>query len=453
MKSLIEKQSQFFNQHKTYDVSFRIQQLKRLQEALKKYETRLNDALMADLKKSEFESYVSEIGLVYEEIRLAIKYVRKWAKPQKLRAPLVHFYSQTWLHPEPLGRVLIIAPWNYPVLLLFSPAIGAIAAGNCVVLKPSELTPNVSKVMTQMVAEFFDPAYMACVEGGVAETQELLSQKFDHVFFTGSTGVGRVVMQAAAKTLTPVTLELGGKSPCIVDETANIGLSAKRIAWGKFFNAGQTCVAPDYILVHPSVKKELTQKIMSYVESFYGKDPAQSEDYGKIVNSKHFERLQKYLSDGKVVLGGKTNPQTRYFSPTLLDNVSETSAVMQEEIFGPILPILEYKSFESAFEFVQKRPKPLALYFFSTNSERVKKVTERLSFGGGCINDTLIHLSCSNLPFGGVGESGLGAYHGKYSFDAFTHYKSVLKRSFLIDVSLRYPAYKGKLGLIRKLIG
>jgi aldehyde dehydrogenase (NAD+) len=343
--------------------------------------------------------------------------------------------------------------WNYPFQLLFAPLVGAISAGSCAVLKPSELAPHTSRVMAELITETFEPAFVAAVEGGVETSQRLLAEKWDHIFFTGGSAIGRVVMEAAAKHLTPVTLELGGKSPCLVDEDTDLDLTARRIVWGKFFNAGQTCVAPDYLLVPPSLKEALLERMRRETERFFGADPAKSSDYGRIINDRHFNRLRALLPEGHNVLGGSADPSTRYIAPTIKTGISLEAKIMQEEIFGPILPVIEAKGLDEMIRIVNDRPKPLALYFFSKNRDRQKRVCAETSFGGGCINDTLVHLSNPHLPFGGVGESGMGGYHGWYSFEAFSHRKSVVHKSFLIDPPVRYPPYQKRIGLLRRLLG
>jgi acyl-CoA reductase-like NAD-dependent aldehyde dehydrogenase len=349
--------------------------------------------------------------------------------------------------------VLIISPWNYPFQLMISPLVGAIAAGNCAIIKPSELAANTSRIVTQITEKTFDPAYITSIEGGVETSQELLAEKFDHIFFTGGTKIGQIVMEAAAKHLTPVTLELGGKSPCIVDSNVHIEHAAKRIAWGKFINAGQTCIAPDYLLVDRTIKNDLLTSIKQCIQEFYGDDPAKSPDYGRIINQRHFERLASFLSEGQPYIGGQTNPEERYIAPTVIDGVDWDAPVMEEEIFGPILPVLEYSDLSEAIAKINERPKPLALYVFSKDQQKQERVLRETSSGGVCINDTVMQVGVSELPFGGVGSSGIGSYHGKASFDTFSHQKSVLKRSFLLDLDWRYAPYQGKLKLIKRIIG
>jgi acyl-CoA reductase-like NAD-dependent aldehyde dehydrogenase len=452
ISDIIQQQREFFATGKTKDVAFRLEQLKRLKQAILDNQTAILEAVNADLNKPEFEAYATEIGVV-REIDYAIKHLKSWVKPKKVSTSIEQFPSSACIYPEPLGVVLIISPWNYPFQLMISPLVGAIAAGNCAILKPSELAANTSRIVTQITKKTFDPAYITSIEGGVETSQELLAEKFDHIFFTGGTKIGQIVMEAAAKHLTPVTLELGGKSPCIVDSNVHIEHAAKRIAWGKFINAGQTCIAPDYLLVDRTVKNDLLTSIKQYIQEFYGDDPAKSPDYGRIINQRHFERLASFLNEGQPYIGGQTNPEERYIAPTIIDGVDWDTPVMQEEIFGPILPVLEYSDLSDAIAKINARPKPLALYLFSKDQQKQERVLQETSSGGVCINDTVMQVGVSELPFGGVGSSGIGSYHGKASFDTFSHRKSVLKRSFLLDLDWRYAPYQGKLKLIKRIIG
>ncbi|MEZ4751156.1 MAG: aldehyde dehydrogenase [Bdellovibrionota bacterium] len=448
---LRRKHRAFFHSGKTLPLEFRLQQIAKLCEAVKSRETAILAALRKDLNKPVVEAYGGELGVFFEELKLIRKKLSSWMRPKRVPTPVAHFLASSHLYPEPLGTVLIIAPWNYPFQLVISPLLGAIAAGNTVVLKPSELAPATSAVIEELVKSTFDPDYVACVQGGVEVTTNLLSAPWDHVFFTGSPAVGKIVMQAAAKHLTPVTLELGGKSPCLIDTGVPIKLTARRIAWGKFFNAGQTCIAPDYVLVPKNMREELLASLKEVLVEFYGEDPEKSADYGRIINERHFSRLTKLMEGASVYCGGQTNPEQRYLAPTILSPVEWSDPVMQDEIFGPILPVLEYEDLEEAISQIQAHPKPLSLYFFSKDTAKQEAVLKRVSFGGGCINDTLMHLANPHLPFGGVGNSGMGRYHGKYSFEAFSHYKSVLNKSFLVDIPLRYQPYKGKDGLVKRL--
>lgn len=450
---LTEAQKQFFETGRTRDLAFRICQLQLLADAMRKNETVLEEALKKDLGKSAFESYATEIGFVLADIRYTIQNLQKWSAPKRVRTPLYLFPGKSKIQKEPYGSVLILGPYNYPVQLLAEPLVGAIVAGNCAVLKPSELTPHVSEAMYQIVHSTFKEEYIACVEGGVEVNQELLSQKFDYIFFTGSERVGRIVMKAAAENLTPVTLELGGKSPVIIEKTANIKEAARRIAWGKLMNAGQTCVAPDYVLVDESRKQQFLTEMKTAFSHLYGKEIKKNPDFGRIVNERHMERLQKILEqDAKYLFcGGEADTLQRYIEPAILDlGKDQNAASMQEELFGPILPVLSYHKLEDAVRFVNKRAKPLALYLFTKKRSAEKFVLERVSSGGVCVNDTISHLINPDLPFGGVGASGMGQYHGKYSFDTFTHEKSVFYKPADWNLPVCYPPFtKGKMNLVK----
>ena len=450
---LTEAQKQFFETGRTRDLAFRICQLQLLADAMRKNETVLEEALKKDLGKSVFESYATEIGFVLADIRYTIQNLQKWSAPKRVRTPLYLFPGKSKIQKEPYGSVLILGPYNYPVQLLAEPLVGAIAAGNCAVLKPSELTPHVSEAMYQIVHSTFKEEYIACVEGGVEVNQELLSQKFDYIFFTGSERVGRIVMKAAAENLTPVTLELGGKNPVIIEKTANIKEAARRIAWGKLMNAGQTCVAPDYVLVDESRKQQFLTEMKTAFSHLYGKEIKKNPDFGRIVNERHMERLQKILEqDAKYLFcGGEADTLQRYIEPAILDlGKDQNAASMQEELFGPILPVLSYHKLEDAVRFVNKRAKPLALYLFTKKRSAEKFVLERVSSGGVCVNDTISHLINPDLPFGGVGASGMGQYHGKYSFDTFTHEKSVFYKPADWNLPVCYPPFtKGKMNLVK----
>jgi aldehyde dehydrogenase (NAD+) len=408
-------------------------------------------AAKADLGRPAFEAYF-EIATI-AEINLALKNLQTWAKPQRVKSSIDQFPSSAWIQPDPLGVVLIIGPWNYPFQLMMLPLVGAIAAGNCAMLKPSEHAPQTSRVVAELITDTFDPSYIAVTEGDASVSEQLLAEKFDHIFFTGGTAIGRIVMAAAAQHLTPVTLELGGKSPCIVDSDIHLDRAAKRIAWGKFINNGQTCVAPDYLLVQQQIASDLVDRIKHYLHEFYGDDPAHSPDYGRIIHRRHFDRLVAFLDRGQIVLGGDYRPDELYLAPTLLDGVGWDDPVMQEEIFGPILPILTYDTIEEAIELVNARPKPLALYFFSRDRQKQDRILQATSSGGVCINDTVMQVGVNTLPFGGVGESGIGSYHGKASFNTFSHFKSVLKRDFWLDLGWRYAPYTAaKLNQIKGLV-
>lgn len=451
IQSIIQKQRAFFSAGKTKNIDFRLEQLAKLKKAVKNHESQIIEALKQDLNKSEFEVYATEIGVLYEEINLMMKHLRTWAKPKKVKTPITHAGASSYIYPEPYGIALIIAPWNYPFQLLLAPLVGAMGAGNCAVLKPSELTPSVASLLSELIQSTFAEEYIAVIEGEVETSQALLAEKWDYIFFTGSVAVGRIVMQAAAKHLTPVTLELGGKSPAIVEADANLEIAAKRIAWGKFMNAGQTCVAPDYLLIHSKVKDKFIRLFQRYITEFYGEHPLESEQYSHIVSERHFQRLTGFLNNGKTVIGGQCDQRSLSISPTLLDEVTWGCPIMEDEIFGPILPMMEFQSFEEIVDHVQHSPNPLALYYFSESAQKQEKILQSISFGGGCINDTVMHLANPNLPFGGVGNSGIGSYHGKSSFDVFTHQKSVLKQTSKIDPPFRYPSFKYGLTFLKKI--
>lgn len=408
-------------------------------------------ALKTDLQKSEFEAYTTEIGFVLEEIRFTLKHLKKWSKPKRVKTPITHFGAKSYVVKEPYGVAFIIAPWNYPFQLAIAPLIGAIAAGNCAVIKPSELTPTTSSLLNELIRSTFPPDYITVIEGDATTSQALLENEFDYIFFTGSVHVGKIIMKAAAKHLTPVTLELGGKSPCIVHHDANVTLAAKRIVWGKLLNAGQTCVAPDYLLVHEQIKEALIAAIVTVIHDFYGKDVLTASHYPKIINLHHLQRLQNMLtaSTGTVIFGGNVDQATNRIEPTLITNVEWNDAAMEEEIFGPILPIITYSNIEDIIAEIKKRSKPLALYMFTEDRWLSKKIMYDLSFGSGCINDTVFQIANPHLPFGGVGTSGTGSYHGKKSFEEFSHEKSVLKQTTFFDIPLRYPNVKNGLKMVR----
>lgn len=441
----------FFNTHKTKNLKFRKQQLKLLSKNIKNHENKLLDALYKDLGKSKVEAYATEIGMLLKSIKLMRKELKNWSKTKQTDTPLYLFPTKSYIKKEPYGTVLIIGPFNYPVQLVFEPLIGAIAAGNTAIVKPSELTPHVAIVIRDIIEDTFDETYVSVVEGGIEETQTLLSLPFDYIFFTGSEKVGKIVYEAAARKLIPVTLELGGKSPVIVYDTANIKVASERISFGKFTNAGQTCVAPDYILVQRKVKNDLIKALKKTITEFYGENIEKSPDFGRIVNQKHFNRLNDLLQIHKdnVVFGGNSSKEDLYIEPTLLDNITNDNKIMKEEIFGPILPIITYDNFDEVLEIIQSKSKPLSLYLFSEDENMTHRVLEELSFGGGAINDTLMHLANPNLPFGGIGSSGIGQYHGKYSFDTFSHMKSYTFKSTRLESSLFFPPYKGKFKYIK----
>ncbi|OYQ64794.1 aldehyde dehydrogenase family protein [Pseudanabaena sp. SR411] len=448
----IANQRTFFATGKTKDYNFRVAQLNKLAQLIKDHEQLILDAVYADLRKPALEAFGSEILITLSEIKFALKHLKTWMKPKKVGTPINLFPSSSYIYAEPLGVVLIVAPWNYPFALTIQPLIGAIAAGNCAILKPSEHTPHTSSAIAKIINDNFDPNFIIAIEGGIETSQALLAEKFDHIFFTGGTAISKIVMEAAAKHLTPVTLELGGKSPCIVDETCDLEVTAKRIVWGKFYNAGQTCVAPDYLLIQKNIKPLLIEKLVTHVKAFFGENPQKSPDLARIVNDRQFDRLVGLLDEGKVLIGGNSDKSDRFIAPTLIEAVSPNSKIMAEEIFGPILPILEYDQLSEAIAFVNAHPKPLALYFFSRNKQNQERILQSVSFGGGCFNDTIMHLGNPELPFGGVGHSGMGSYHGKASFDIFSHRKSVLKNSFRFDLKWRYPPYTMTLESLKKFI-
>ena len=454
VRALLKMQKDFYRKGHTHSISFRIKQLEKLNLALHRYEDEIKEALYQDLGKGEFEAYVTEIGFVYQSIRHIIRNLVKWAKPKAVRTPIHLQPSRSYIIKEPYGTVLIIGPFNYPFQLLIEPMIGAIAGGNCVILKPSENTPHLSAVMDRLIKETFHKSYISVVQGGREETSLLIHAPMDYIFFTGSVSVGKIVMEAAAKNLIPVTLELGGKSPAIVDRTSNLDLAAKRIIWGKFLNAGQTCIAPDYVLVEESVKDELVEKMNSALIKFFGKAPVESKDFGRIVNDRQFDRLAAILEQDRahILYGGEYRKELLFIEPTLTEAISWDCAAMQDEIFGPILPIMTYQSLDEAVRMVQEHQKPLALYLFTRDKGVEKKVFTQVSFGGGCVNDTISHIANYNLPFGGVGNSGMGAYHGKYSFDLFTHAKSIMRKSDRLETGLTFPPYHNKLNLIKKIL-
>ncbi|WDL93462.1 aldehyde dehydrogenase [Bacillus sp. HNR-4] len=452
VSSIVNKQKAYFYNGHTRSVEVRKNNLKKLYEGIQRFEEEIFQALKLDLNKSVHESFTTEVGYVLKEISFQLKHISSWSKPKRVRTALTHFGSKGKVVPEPYGVTLIIAPWNYPFQLAIAPLVGALAAGNTIVLKPSELTPNVSKLITRMLAELFQEELVAVVEGGVEESTALLKEPFDYIFFTGSVGVGKVVMEAAAKQLTPLTLELGGKSPCIVHKDAKVDVTARRIVWGKFLNAGQTCVAPDYLYVHASVKEQLIEALRHEIAEQYGNEPLQNENYVRIVSERHFERLCRFLQDGQVAIGGNYKRDTLHIEPTVVKDITWQDAVMEDEIFGPILPIIEYENIEEVIDTIQQHPKPLALYVFSEDKEVQKTVTSNISYGGGCVNDVVYHLATPYLPFGGVGSSGLGSYHGEESFRTFSHYKSILAQSTAFDMKIRYSSTKSALKFIRKLL-
>ena len=452
MESIVKKQRDFFNSNATKDIKFRKVQLLKLKKLLKENEDALNKAIFDDFGKSYFDNYISELSIIYHDIDEALKKVKKWAKVKTVRTNLLNLPAKSYVIPEPLGVCLVIGAWNYPYQLSIAPAIAAIAAGNTVILKPSELPVNTSNIMAKLINENFDPEIFKVVEGAVPETKELLDQKFDKIFFTGSTQVGKIVYQAAARHLTPVTLELGGKSPAFFTEKCNLKIGVKRMVWGKFLNAGQTCVAPDYILVHKKIKDKFLETVKAEIESSHFS--VENDNYVQIINERNMKRLVGLLDEEKIYSGGKYNIKERYFEPTIIADASFDDKIMQEEIFGPILPVIEYENIEDAIALVKSRSKPLALYVF-TNEEKIKqKILKEISFGGGAINEAVMHLTNTHFGFGGVGDSGTGDYHGENGFKAFSHYKSILDRSTLIEPNLKYyPRTNKKLKLIKMITG
>ena len=434
------------------NIQFRKETLTRLLYSIEENEKRIIEALYKDFKKPEFEAVLTETNYVIGDLKQTIKNIKCWAKPKRVLPSILNFPSSDYIYSEPYGKVLVIAPWNYPFQLALCPLIAAVAAGNSVVLKPSELTPNTSNLINEIISKVFSKNHVEVIEGGVEVSQNLLSKKWDCIFFTGSVAVGKIVAKAAAEHMTPVTLELGGKNPCIIDETANIKLAAKRIVWGKFINAGQTCIAPDYLLVQKDIKSDLIEHLKQEITSAYSDDPEVSPDYTRIVNTRNWDRLKSLIEPEKVLFGGQSNSEDCYLAPTLIEETTMDSLVMKEEIFGPILPILAYENESELDEIISKYDKPLSLYVFTTKNKFAEKIIQKFSFGGGCINDTVIHFSNSRLPFGGVGHSGIGAYHGKMSFDTFSHKKAIVKKANWLDLTLRYAPYNGKLAQIRKIL-
>ncbi|MBN8642984.1 MAG: aldehyde dehydrogenase [Flavobacteriales bacterium] len=433
-------------------ISYRKEKLKLLLNCIRKYENEIVSALYNDFKKPEFEAIVTETSYVISDLKHTLKNINKWARPKRVFPSLLNFPSSDYILSEPYGKVLIIAPWNYPFQLAFCPLIAAVAAGNQVVLKPSELTPNTSKIISKIVGEVFDNSHVEVREGGVELAQQLLHQRWDYIFFTGSVAVGKIVAKAAAEFMTPVTLELGGKNPCIIDANCNVKLTAKRIVWGKFLNAGQTCIAPDYLLVNSKIKTKIVTAIIEEIRLAYGENPELSTDFPRIINNKNWLRLVELLKNEKILYGGQTNENDHYIAPTLLDEPKLESGIMKEEIFGPILPILSYENESEIESIISQYEKPLSLYVFSNNSAWAKKIMKTYSFGGGCINDTVIHFSNKRLPFGGVGNSGIGAYHGQLSFTTFSHKKAIVKKANWLDLPFRYAPYKNKINLLKKLL-
>lgn len=453
LNSEIQNVRDFFQTQSTKDIKFRKKYLKALKKSIKKHESDILDALKSDLGKNKVEAYATEVGFVMKELSYIIKELKNWAKTKSVTTPMMQFPAKSFIKYEPYGTVLIIGPFNYPFQLVMSPLIGALAAGNCAVVKPSEMTPQTSMVVQEILEEVFPPDYVKVVQGEKEVTSQLLDERFDYIFFTGSTKVGQIVYEKASKHLTPVTLELGGKSPVIIDDTSNLKVAAERIAFGKFMNAGQTCVAPDYILIDNEIKMKFVEALQATIQEFYGAQIEQSEDFGRIVNDNHFNRLVNIIEDSRqqVIYGGESNADELFVAPTIILDPKLSDSVMQQEIFGPILPIIGYDTFNEVYDIVEQYEKPLALYLFTEDSDQITAVFNRLSFGGGCVNDTILHLANPNLPFGGVGHSGIGSYHGKYSFELFSHEKSYITKSTKLESGLLFPPYKGKFKYVKQL--
>lgn len=453
LNSEIQNVRDFFQTQSTKDIKFRKKYLKALKKSIKKHESDILDALKSDLGKNKVEAYATEVGFVMKELSYIIKELKNWAKTKSVTTPMMQFPAKSFIKYEPYGTVLIIGPFNYPFQLVMSPLIGALAAGNCAVVKPSEMTPQTSMVVQEILEEVFPPDYVKVIQGEKEVTSQLLDERFDYIFFTGSTKVGQIVYEKASKHLTPVTLELGGKSPVIIDDTANLKVAAERIAFGKFMNAGQTCVAPDYILIDNEIKMKFVEALQATIQEFYGAQIEQSEDFGRIVNDNHFNRLVNIIEDSRqqVIYGGESNADELFVAPTIILDPKLSDSVMQQEIFGPILPIIGYDTFNEVYDIVEQYEKPLALYLFTEDSDQITAVFNRLSFGGGCVNDTILHLANPNLPFGGVGHSGIGSYHGKYSFELFSHEKSYITKSTKLESGLLFPPYKGKFKYVKQL--
>ena len=451
-KNIIQTQRAFFYEGNTSPIEFRKAALIKLKKLLNAYQEELIQAIHSDFKKSEFETILTEIAMIKLELRKHISNLKKWSKPQKVSSSILNFPSKDYIYKQPYGVVLIISPWNYPLLLAIQPLISAIAAGNCVVLKPSEVSSNTSAVIAKMINDNFPPEYISVILGDVEKTTEILENKFDKIFFTGSTSVGKIIQKKAAETLTPTVLELGGKSPCVITKSANLEIAAKRITFGKFVNAGQTCIAPDFIWIDESIKDDFLIILKRTIIDFYGNEIESNPDFPRVINNKQFLRLEKYLDNGKLYFGGKSDSNTNYIEPTILDEISFTDSIMQDEIFGPILPVLTFENLAEVVNHNHENEKPLAMYLFSTNETEIRNFMTQTQFGGGCVNDVLSHIINDKVPFGGFGSSGLGNYHGKFGFDAFVHFKSVLHRKNWLDFKIKYAPYAKKSGIIKKLL-
>ncbi|MCF0148885.1 MAG: aldehyde dehydrogenase [Clostridium sp.] len=452
--NIFNKQKEYFNTNETLDINFRINTLKKLKMIIKENEELIIEALYKDLKKSDFEAFATEIGILYDELNLHIKKLKSWAKKERKKTPIIHFPAKSYIYKEPYGVALIIGPFNYPFQLIISPLIGAISAGNCAIIKPSENSVNTALLVEKLINENFNEKYINVVNplGGKETVSYLLDLKFDYIFFTGSIKVGKIIAEKASKNLIPITLELGGKSPCIIDETANLDLAAKRIVWGKFLNAGQTCIAPDYILIEKSIKDYFLMSLKSEIINQFGGNIKSSPDFPRLINKASLDRVKDYLNDGDIYFGGAYNDEDLYLEPTILTNIKNDSNIMEDEIFGPILPIIEYTTIDEAINYIRSKEKPLALYYFSENKNSISKVLSTVSSGGATVNDTIIHVASPSLPFGGVGLSGIGEYHGKASFDTFSHKKSVIERGTFIEFPFRYAPYNNKINLLKKLM-
>ena len=451
IQKIVSIQRAYFHEGHTLSIQGRIDNLRKLKSAIKDNEIKILDALKSDLGKSHYEGYLTEVGIILDEIDYTIKNIKKWSKPHKVRTSIANMPSKNFVYREPYGVTLIISPWNYPFQLTMAPLIGAIAGGNTAIIKPSRKSANTTKIITSIIESNFDSKFISMIKAGSGGNEEILAQKYDYIFFTGSVAIGKIVMESAAKHLTEVTLELGGKSPCIVDKNTNMELTAKRLTWGKFLNVGQTCVAPDYVFVHKDRKDELISLVKKNITQFFGEDIINSDDYGRIIDEAAFDRLVSYIDKDKVVFGGNYVREKKFIEPTIMDNITFDDPVMQSEIFGPIMPIITYENLDEVIQIINSRPKPLALYLFSKDKNNINKVLKNTSSGGMCVNETIMHVASSYLPFGGVGESGMGKYHGKNSFFAFTHEKAVVNKGFAIDVSLRYAPFEGKMKLIKKV--
>jgi aldehyde dehydrogenase (NAD+) len=449
---IIQRQENFFRSGITLDINFRLDALRKLKQLLGDYDEQITEALRQDLGKHPFETYASEHGLAIQEIGIMIRNLKKWSRPQRAYTPMAHWFARSYYLNQPYGRVLIISPWNYPLQLLFMPLIGAVAAGNCVLAKPSRHAVHTTRVMQKLISENFDPGHISLLEGGSQVNQYLLDQQFDYIFFTGSTQVGKKVMEAASRHLTPVSLELGGKSPVIVEPDSSPALAAKRILWGKLLNSGQSCVAPDYLLVHRDIKDKLIEEMNKYLQSAYGSDIKSNPDYGRMINQANTEHLAGTLKGKKILIGGETDVAEKYIAPTVVEVNDLNDVLMQEEVFGPILPLVEYNDLGEALEIIRSKPRPLSLYIFTRNKKTQQKIILSTQSGTGGINETVIHFVNPNLPFGGVGKSGMGRYHGKYSFETLSYKRSFLDKATWIDIPVRYPPYRKKMWLIRKLI-